>query len=287
MTTLPTSTRELLFPYSYWESRLPLLSRQYREADPFPHIVVDSFLQPQVLEQALAEFPGVHSGEWIHYLHVNEKKYGKTDLSSFGPTLRAIVQELNSERFVQFLSRLTGIEGLFADESLEGGGLHQSPAGGFLNVHADFTVHPHHQNWQRRVNVLIYLNKNWQDAYGGCLELWDQSMKRCAQKIVPLLNRAVIFNTDPDSFHGHPDPIRSPEGMTRKSIALYYFTQESDPYLRSTEYRSRPGDAPLKSFGIYLDKMTLRLYDRVKRTLGFNDQGVSRLLKFFSRYFNR
>jgi len=198
------------------------------------------------------------------------------------PTLRSLVEELNSERFVRFLSRLTGMEGLFADESLEGGGLQQSPAGGFLNIHADFTVHPHHQNWQRRVNVLVYLNKNWLDAYGGCLELWDKSMRRCVHKIVPLFNRAVIFNTDSDSFHGHPDPIRSPEGMTRKSIALYYFTKETKPLVRSTEYRPRPGEG-LKGVWIYLDKMILRGYDFVKRRLGLSDDFASRLLNQLDR----
>lgn len=271
------------FPYSRWEEELPSLKERYRQADPFPHIALDHFLEPQTLDQALAEFPTVASGDWICYVHANERKFGKTDFSSFGPTLRTLIEELQSDRFVQWLSDLTGIQGLFPDESLEGGGLHQSGPGGFLNIHADFTAHPHHSDWQRRVNVLVYLNKDWQEAYGGYLELWDKKMRRCEEKIAPIFNRAVIFSTAPDSFHGHPDPLCPPEGIARKSIALYYFTKEARACVRSTEYHSRPQDRLGKKIGIVLDSYLVRIYDRIKRTLGIGDDFASRALKFLDR----
>ena len=152
---------EEVFPYSLWENRLPTLWSQYQKAEPFPHIVINQFLQPKAIEAAYSEFPALDSEDWIHYLHANERKFGKTNLSTFPPHLKVVIQELNSPKFIQFLSKLTGTQGLFADESLEGGGLHQSGPGGFLNIHADFMVHPHHRNWQRRINILIYLNQNW------------------------------------------------------------------------------------------------------------------------------
>ena len=278
---------EEIFPYARCLSDLQNLQLDYQSASPFPHIVLDQFLNQDVLEKAVSEFPSVDSGKWVHYAHVNEKKYGKTDSSQFGPTLKRIVDELNSPQFVSFLSELTGIQGLFADPSLEGGGLHQSKRGGYLNIHADFTVHPHHRTWRRRVNVLVYLNHNWQEAYGGHLELWDKKMKACEKKVLPVFNRSVIFNTDFDSFHGHPEPLTCPESFTRKSLAFYYFTEEKEkPLIRSTEYRARPKDG-IKGVWVYLDKMVLRIYDRIKRTLKLNDDFASSVLSKLSRLFHR
>ena len=127
----------------------------YGAADPYPHAVIDEGLRPAAAEQALREFPSPESPGWTHWAHVNESKLGKTDRQAFPPAIGAIVDELQSWRFVAILTRLTGIEGLFPDDRLEGSGIHQSVRGGFLNVHADFTVHPHHAAWQRRVNVLV------------------------------------------------------------------------------------------------------------------------------------
>ena len=275
--------QERIFSYSRRNADLPTLRVQYAQAEPFPHIVLDRFLQPWAAECALAEFPSIDSSDWIQYKHVNENKLGKGDRSSFGPALGAVIDELNSWRFLLFLSDLTGIENLVADPSLQGGGLHLSARGGFLTVHADFTVHPYHRTWRRRINLLVYLNKQWEDSYGGHLELWDRQMRRCVQRIAPHFNRAVIFNTEPDSFHGHPDPMTCPSGVTRKSLALYYYTEEPTPSLaRSTEYRARPGEG-MRSLWIYMDKMMLRLYTHLKWRFGFNDRFASRVLKILSR----
>jgi hypothetical protein len=109
-------------------------------------------------------------------------------------------------------------------------------------------------------------------------------MKRCEQTIAPIGNRIVIFNTDADAFHGHPEPLRCPDGKSRRSLALYYFTLEQDPPVRSTEYRARPGDG-LRALPIYLDKHALRMYDKVKRRLGLSDDAVSRFLRRIERIF--
>lgn len=253
---------------------------EYASAQPFPHIVLDDFLEPGRLAQAAREFGDVDSADWIGYVHFNEKKFSNPNIDSWGPTLRSVAQTLNSPEFVQMLSELTGIDGLIADEGMEGGGLHQSLRGGFLNVHADYTVHPLHPTWRRRVNLLLYFNDEWPSAYGGALELWSTDMSRRVVTIEPLGNRAVIFDTESDSFHGHPDPMQCPPGESRKSLALYYFTVESDPMVRSTEYRARPGEG-LRGILIYLDKQALRLYDRAKRRLGISDARMDRFLRRF------
>jgi Rps23 Pro-64 3,4-dihydroxylase Tpa1-like proline 4-hydroxylase len=277
----PTSTQ--ILSYTRWSRELPVLRQRYTTAEPFPHIVLDNFLEREAAEQALAEFPPMDSADWLHYKHLNQNKQAKIDRSTFGPLTGLVFDELNSDRFLQFLSQLTGISSLIPDHSLHGGGLHQSGRGGFLNIHADFTVHPYHPDWQRRVNAIVYLNKNWDDSYSGHLELWDRLMQRCEQKIAPVFNRCVIFNTDVDSFHGLPDPLTCPEGVTRKSLALYYFTQETKPLVaRSTEYRARPDDG-FRRVWIYLDKMTIRLYHTVKSRFGLSDKLASRIAGFVFR----
>jgi hypothetical protein len=260
------------------ERSLSARREEYGSAQPFPHIVLDDFLEPGCLAEAAREFGDVGSPDWIGYVHFNEKKFSNPNIDSWGPTLRSIAQTLNSPRFVRMLSELTGIDGLVADEGMEGGGLHQSLRGGYLNVHADYTVHPLHPTWRRRVNLLLYFNEEWPSSYGGALELWSTDMRRRASTIEPLGNRVVIFDTESDSFHGHPDPLQCPPGESRKSLALYYFTVESDPMVRSTEYRARPGEGP-RGVLIYLDKQALRMYDRAKRRLGISDARTDRFLR--------
>jgi hypothetical protein len=279
----PHAGRGSIFDYDAWEARLPELAKTYRRENPFPHIFLDQFINSNVADEALAQFPSADSGEWIQYRHVSENKLGQNKRDAIPEIHRSIIDEFNSPRFIRFLERMTGIEGLVPDPHLEGGGLHQIRREGFLNLHADFTAHVHQPLWARRVNLLLYLNRDWQDAYGGHLELWDRQMHGCVQKILPVLNRCVVFNTDPDTFHGHPDPLQCPEGQTRKSMALYYYTIEKEPPARrSTEYRARPQDSAVRAAMIYADKKALRMYDFVKRRFGLDDRLVSRILRRFS-----
>jgi hypothetical protein len=269
-----------IFDFAAWNARLPEFGRRYRENRPFPSIVIDDFLPEAVARQVLAEFPGPDETSWIQYKHFNENKLGKSDRREFPPYIGRVIDVLNSPAFVSFLSRLTGIDGLLADPMLEGGGLHQTESGGFLNIHADFTMHHYHTNWRRRVNLILYLNEGWQDAWGGALELWDRDMSACAQRIPPVFNRVAIFNTDETSFHGYPAPITCPEEVTRKSLALYYFTVEEDrSYVpRATNYQPRPDDGLMRRALIWADKRALDLYSRAKIRFGISDDFASRVL---------
>jgi hypothetical protein len=149
-------------------------------------------------------------------------------------------------------------------------------------MHADFTVHPHQRQWKRRLNLLLYCNENWLPEYGGGLELWDATMSHAEKVVQPLGNRVLIFATDATSFHGHPDPLQCPDGVARRSMALYYFTFEDKPNVRSTEYRARPSDGS-KGILIYLDKMTLRIFDKAKRRLGISNSFANRVLRLIDR----
>jgi 2OG-Fe(II) oxygenase superfamily len=273
-----------LFPYEKWASQLPSLRRRFRAAEPYPHIHLRQFLEPELAADMASEFPDMATDAWTRYKHRNENKMGLTKRELFPPLLGTAVDELNSDAFVDWLSQLTGIEGLLADEMLEGGGLHQSGAGGFLNVHTDFTNHHYHKHWRRQVNLILYLNPNWEDRWGGALELWDREMRQCVEKIAPLFNEALIFRTDDISYHGFPDPLRCPEGESRKSLALYYYTAEPEDgvKVRSTNYRSRPNDGLLQSSMIWLDKQAVDLYSRAKARFGFSDELASKILGFLS-----
>lgn len=286
MPDLRTATECLsIFPYAKWNERLTELSSAYRNQSPTPHLYLHDLLDPEFAASAAKEFPRADSDAWTHYQHQNENKHGMTKRSLFPPTLGEVSDALNSDEFLHWLSALTGIPGLIADPSLEGGGLHQSSRGGYLNVHTDFSHHHYQKNWKRRINLILYLNEGWRDEWGGAIELWDPSMRHCVAKYPCGFNRALIFNTDDKSFHGFPEPLTCPPDASRKSLAFYYYTVEAEEKteVRSTNYRARPGDGMKKSALIWLDKQAVNLYSRAKATFGFSDDTVSKFLGRRSR----
>jgi len=215
---------------------------EYSQGDPYPHIVIDDFLPAALLDKVVAEFPPAEQALWERRSTKNSLKLSCNILQELGLSTQLVLEQLNSRPMLRFLERLTGVEHLIPDALFEGGGLHQILPGGFLKIHADFNIHPE-WNLDRRLNVLLFLNKDWSDAYGGEFELWDAKMAGCKKTVLPLFNRLVIFSTTDTAYHGHPHPLRCPEGMTRKSIAAYYYTNgrpknEVAPF-HSTIYRRR------------------------------------------------
>lgn len=267
-------------PWQSWAYRIEELQEQYQRGIPYPSIVLDDFLHEEVAARLAAEFPTSDSAAWTHYRHYNENKLGNTDLSAFPPNIRLVVEVLQSDEFVSWLSRLTGIPGLRSDPGLEGGGLHQTERGGFLNVHADFATHRHRPNWRRRCNVLLYLNPVWEEEWLGLLELWDPQMTACRQKILPILNRMVVFSTTDEALHGYPDSIQCPPEVSRRSLALYYYTEEDAPATqRSTLYKARPSDTMWQRAMVRLDGWLVAAYSSLKRRLGLSDRLASALLR--------
>jgi hypothetical protein len=253
------------------------LRPRYASARPFPHVVLDDVLAVEDFDAAVSEFPAIDDPGWTGYLHINEMKYANARPDTWGPTLQRIATALCSDEFVELLGRLTGFQGLLADESMDGGGLHQTLRGGFLNVHTDFTTNHRVRNWRRRVNVLLYLNHAWSSEWGGSLEFWDATVSACVRSVEPWGNRMVIFTTSDDAYHGHPTPLRCPDGEARRSLALYYFTEEDRPRRRATQYRSRPRDG-LKGAAIWMDRQALQAYDLIKMRFGLTDRVASRTL---------
>jgi hypothetical protein len=216
----------IMSAYSDYSELLPLgnyAHDSYLCAQPYPHICLDNFLDAGLVARVEAEFPELGSKGDIRFDDPNQLKLASRGEYRFGPVTRELVHFLNSQPFLEYLSALTGITGLLPDPYFSGGGLHEIRRGGFLKIHADFNRHPDLQ-LDRRINLLLYLNENWEESYGGHLELWDPGMKTCVKKFLPVFNRMVIFNTTDLSYHGHPDPLNCPEDRSRRSLALYYYT---------------------------------------------------------------
>jgi Rps23 Pro-64 3,4-dihydroxylase Tpa1-like proline 4-hydroxylase len=199
-------------------------STAYQQGNPFPNIVFEDFFKEEFLDEVLAEFPDLAKRNTIQYENAFEKKFAGRGEQDFGLATRQFMHFLNSEPFLQFLQKLTGIEEiLIGDPYYIGGGQHEIKRGGLLKIHVDFNKHPK-LGLDRRLNVLVYLNKDWDESYGGHFELWNETMDHCVKKISPKFNTLALFSTNQISYHGHPDPLNCPEEMSRKSLALYYYS---------------------------------------------------------------
>lgn len=253
----------------------------YNMAAPFPHVIIDNFLPDTLARECAAAFPTAASDTWTNYVHVNERKYGLDKRHHVPPALLHVIGQLQTLEFTQALSGATSIPGLIADETLAGGGLHLMHPGGFLNIHSDFLIHPHKPNFERRINLILFLSSDWKKEYGGDLEFWNSNMTACVARIEPRFNRCVIFNTNETSYHGCPEILRGPDDFSRKSIALYYYTEYANaPQKQFTHYKARPGD---QRFLIWLDNQALALYSFIRRKFNFDDRAVSKILGMFKR----
>jgi len=222
------------------------LADGYRSASPFPHVVLENFFPEDVARGLSDHFPKERLKSDVvfdvGYAGHHKRQILPLDCDEF---CRRAFDFFNSQPFLEFLEGLSGIEGLVPDPYFVGGGFHEIGRGGKLGIHADFRIN-NKLHLRRRMNVIVYLNDDWRDEYKGALELWSRDMKHAAQRIAPLWNRCVVFNTEADSWHGHPDPLETPDGVLRRSLALYYYTASKAIYEeapnRSTMYVARPGD---------------------------------------------
>lgn len=231
---------------------------KYANAAPFPNIHFEEFFNPEFLDAVLDEFPDLEGKDDIKFQTPNEIKLASRGERRFGPMTKIFVHFLNSEPFLLFLQELTSIqETLSPDPYFEGGGFHQTKPGGYLKIHADFNKH-RQTGLDRRLNVLVYLNKDWKDEYGGHFELWNREMTRCVSKVAPRFNTMAMFTTTDFSYHGLPNPLSCPPDRSRKSLALYYYTNGRPAHEinsgledHTTLFRDRKGvtvDAKMRKF---------------------------------------
>jgi hypothetical protein len=235
-----------LLPHDRMAAWAISLAKGYKSAAPFPHVVIDNFLDPDVFETLRGQFPGPDADIWCKFRTGRENlKLQSQDYRALPWGFKLLTSEAAGPGFVRFLQDLTGIDNLIPDPHLHGGGLHQTLPGGHLGMHIDYNYHP---DWKldRRLNAILYFNDDWDDAWGGDLELWDKEVKACIQKISPVPNRLVVFSTSEISWHGHPAPLTTPAGTTRKSVALYYYSNgrpdSEKGEVHNTVFKERPGE---------------------------------------------
>ena len=213
------------------------LNFNYSKSKPFPHIVLDNFIDNTVAMQCFNELKT--TDYWVTedtsnaYMapHQVSKWFTPWNAESIEqlryttPTVYNTIQYFNSKLFLSYLEDLTGIQRLMGDPGFSGGGAHKIRTGGKLSLHVDFNIHSK-TKYFRVLNLLLYLNPQWEEEWEGALELWDLDNKKLSDKIYPIFNRAVIFTLSDKSVHGHPVPLKTPEGIERYSLALYYYIEE-------------------------------------------------------------
>lgn len=213
--------------------------------DPFPHYIIDGFIHNDQALELHREFPDYESDVWFSYDTPLEQKRTVRDWGKFPPATYRFFMSLCEPAFVDRLKTITGLDDLMPDYGLHGAGWHIHRRGDHLNVHLDYNQHPLLDR-TRRLNLLVYLTPDWQDQWGGCLEFWQHDPetngpRACVTSIVPKFNRAVLFETGDTSWHGIPKDINCPEGVYRKSIAMYYVSKQMSSRPR---YRARYAPRP-------------------------------------------
>ncbi len=230
---------------------LQKLAETYRDdfvnAQPFRNVVIDNFLPDEIATQLAKEFPGLDDIPWergdegqMRDNVRNRYKLGHSQEKDFGPLTRHVMLQFYSSTFLKFIGTLTGQYGLVMDPNYRGGGLHSTGRGGKLMVHADKSRHPN-KRLDQIINLIYFINPDWQEEWGGHLELWNKDLTECKRRILPAFNRMVIFQSGTNSFHGHPHPLNCPEDRRRNSFALYYYMID------------RPQSADYEGFRNYVD----------------------------------
>ncbi|OUU21526.1 MAG: hypothetical protein CBB97_16195 [Candidatus Endolissoclinum sp. TMED37] len=220
------------------------ISNQYLSMKPFPHIVVDDFFNYKIAKKLEKEFPNFDDKIWHEYSNKIENKKTLNNWNYFPELTYSVFNTLVSNDFADRLSKtLYNHSILFGDPGLNGGGWHIHNKGGDLNTHLDYSLHPKLKK-QRKVNIIIYLNSNWRNEWGGQLGLWSNESNirpgKLCKKISAKYNRAIIFDTTFNSWHGLPQPIQCPQNEYRKSLAVYYLCEAS----KTTDPRGRALFAP-------------------------------------------
>ena len=222
----------------------------YQSAKPYCHICIDDFLPTEVIDRVIADINTLPEAE-RDFSRAQENKKSAYNPDRLPDFTKYLFQSFNSRHFILFLQEMTGIKGLIPDPYFVGAGIHRTLNGGHLDIHADFNVHKQ-MRVERRLNVLIYLNHDWQENWGGSFEIWDKQMTHKMASFVPIYNRMVCFSTGSDTFHGNPEPVNHPQGKPRQSIALYYYTATWDDSRKehTTIFKPRPGSTDKSDYSV-------------------------------------
>jgi len=238
-----------------WLGQVAHLRSSFDTAAPFPHVVLDDFLVESQAQAMLEEFPAIAvMPQSRDYVFGDKREL--SSLEQAGPACVRYYEAMTSQDFAAFLGDLTGLP-LFVDPDFHGGGFHQGGDGSFLDMHVDFNIHPMHGNWQRMLNILLYLCPDWNPEYGGDLQIKSR-IEEEPTSIALGFNRAVIMLTADNTYHGFRK-MHPPAGVTRKSIATYAYQMVSNSDVVAHTTRWVPEDASVTK------RILARHYDTVVR----------------------
>ncbi len=239
--------KNIINPIYLESAKIQQLKLDFKNAKPCKYLVLPNFLTEELANKLYENFPKIDNLN-VKRKSLNEDKSEDYHFDRFHPSFSDLREVVASEEFCKIIREVTGFEGLITTDDSLGSGVHQGKDGSYVDVHIDVNYNPEKNLW-RRVNLLIYLNKNWKPDYGGDLEIWDKDMNSCEAKVPCDFNRAIIFHTDENSPHGYAK-INVPEGETRKSFYTYYFTEVGEGFNYSdSRFVSRPNDSVAKKIG--------------------------------------
>lgn len=228
--------------FGSWTQDLDRYNKEYTSAKPFEHVVIPNFFTEETAEDIHKNFPDPDK-TWFKYENPFEGKYILNKFKD-GDYMKGIIDGLYTQEFLAHMSKLSGIENLESDPHLNAGGLHSYTRNGVSGVHLDYTIHPL-SGKERRLSIMIYMSKNWDDAWGGHLKMWDDNLENCKTLTHSLWNTALIFRTNGKAYHGFPEPIKCPEGNFRKVIGIYYMSEPTIESLqnprKNAHYFAEPG----------------------------------------------
>ena len=248
----------------------------------FPHIRLQNFLENKICEKINNEIEN-KLNDLQPYFSYSVKKYALNDINKMGYNTKKLIEYLNSNSFLNKLEDLTGIKNLIADPRLEGAGIHIIKRGGYLKIHTDFYSHIINETWERKINLLLYFNKNFKKEYNGNIELFNINMEDSVS-YMPDFNTAVIFITNEKSYHGHPKPLNTPENIFRKSIALYYYVDKKKKLgLKETTFKPLKTDSLLTQIFMKIEQYFLRFFSFLKRKKIINDYTYTNFVNFFKK----
>lgn len=206
-----------------WVNNIGKIKSKFQGNTPFDHIVIENFLKDEIAEQIFDQFPSNYD-EWHKYENPLEVKYANDDINNMDKSIRNVFLALSSEKCISIFSEISGIKDLQYDPCLHGAGLHAHPRYGRLNIHLDYEKHPLLKNKERRLNIILFMTKDWKKEWNGDNQLWDEHLKQPLVRTYPTFNSAIVFQTNNISWHGLPEKILCPSEVYRKSLAYYYIS---------------------------------------------------------------
>lgn len=245
------------------------LQQRYGNARPYPWICIDNFLEADFADELATCYPSYSDATSLgrEFKAINEtRKIQVVDSGKYPEPVLKVHELFASDEWLERVAKLTGIPKVLADPDMNGGGMHLYASGALLDVHVDFN-YVEEKQWHRRLNILLFLNKNWQSEWGGQFEIWNSDVTELGAALEPSFNRCVLFETSESSYHG-VRKVNCPADVTRNSFAAYYYTKESpsgwDGSTHSTVFIARPNET-VKRMLMPIEKYINRTTDAMQR----------------------